>query len=535
MKGNFNYRIIMITKIKIFKGGNKEKAIVYETYKIWEGFFLQEKAQLERNLKPSNVWALALGSIIGFGCFVLPGDWMRIAGPLGAAIGLALGGLLMMVIGNSYGFMVKTIPVAGGEFAYSYSTFGRYHAYFCGWLLSLGYFSIVPINATAIPILGQFILPDIFSQYYLYTIAGWDVHLADVVVASVAILFFGYMNYRGADVVGQFQLLMVVILVGSVFLLAGGAVISPGATFSNWQPLFAPGNSAIAGILAIVAISPWLFVGFDTIPQAAEEFNFSPKQGRNLIFLAIFFGAIMYVLVTLSTAIAHPWQELLGASPIWATGQAMTDMLGPIGLAILVAGVLMGIFTGINGFYMASSRLLFGMSRAKILPEWFSKIHPKHNTPSNAVLFVMVIALIAPWFGRAVISWIVDMCAVGTAVGYGYTAFSAYILSGKAGNEEDRKGRAFHLFGSLASLTFLVLLLVPGMPAFLSIPSWVALGVWLGLGAIFYLVKVGEYKKIPDNELDQLILGENAQAIRKNFNGKANAKISVAPKQGRTR
>ncbi len=199
----------------------------------------------------------------------------------------------------------------------------------------------------------------------------------------------------------------------------------------------------------------------------------------------------------------------------------MTDMIGPIGLAILVAGVLMGIFTGINGFFMASSRLLFGMSRAKILPSWFSKLHPKHNTPSNAVLFVMVMALIAPWFGRAVISWIVDMCAVGTAVGYGYTSYSAYILSGKPGYEADRKGRFLYLFGTLASLTFLVLLLVPGMPAFLSMPSWIALGVWLGLGAIFYLVKVGEYKKIPQGELDHLILGENALVIRGNFNSKA--------------
>ncbi len=101
----------------------------------------------------------------------------------------------------------------------------------------------------------------------------------------------------------------------AVFLLAGGAVISPSATFSNMQPLFAPGNSAIAGILSIVAISPWLFVGFDTIPQAAEEFNFSPKQGRNLIFFAIFFGAIMYVIVTLSTALCSSMAGIISCKP----------------------------------------------------------------------------------------------------------------------------------------------------------------------------------------------------------------------------
>jgi amino acid permease len=91
---------------------------------------MEERLQLEKTLKPSNVWAVALGTIIGFGCFILPGDWIPQAGPMGVALGFFFGGLMMIVIGRSYGFMVRNFPVAGGEFAYSYQGFGRNHAWF---------------------------------------------------------------------------------------------------------------------------------------------------------------------------------------------------------------------------------------------------------------------------------------------------------------------------------------------------------------------------------------------------------------------
>lgn len=97
---------------------------------------------------------------------------MEKAGPLGAIIGLTLGGLAMLVIAKSYGYMVQKVPVSGGEFAYAYNGFGRYHAYVCGWLLTLGYLSIVPLNATALSLLAKFIAPDLFTTGYLYSLVA---------------------------------------------------------------------------------------------------------------------------------------------------------------------------------------------------------------------------------------------------------------------------------------------------------------------------------------------------------------------------
>ena len=126
---------------------------------------------------------------------------------------------------------------------------------------------------------------------------------------------------------------------------------------------------------------------------------------------AILAGAGMYVVVLLSTGVVLPWRELLAGEPAWATGVTVRASLGTGGVTVLSVAVAMAIFTGINGFFMASSRLLFSMGRARLLPAWFGAIDPARGTPRNALLFTGAVSLLAPWFGREAIVWVVDMAA----------------------------------------------------------------------------------------------------------------------------
>ena len=454
-------------------------------------------------MKPLQVGTLSLGCIIGFGCFVLPGDFLATAGPIGAVLGVLLGGAAMLIIARSYGVMVRAFPVAGAEFAYAYHACGRYHAYVCGWFLALGYLSIVPLNATALAVLGKFIAPQVFARGYLYTVAGFEVFAGEVLLAGAAIAVVGLFQTRGVRGVGNLQVAMTALLVGGVLVIGLGTPASGVASSANLEPYFAPDRGPLAGVLAMLAIAPFLYVGFDTLPQAAEEFNFSPRLGLRLITLSIGAGVIMYAVLILATAAVMPWQSLVAGEPLWATGDAVRASLGPVGLAVLATAVTMAVFTGINGFFMASSRLLFGMGRAKLLPAWFAQVHPTHRTPANAILFVGLVSLAAPWFGREVIVWVVDMASLGTAFGYGYTCFAAVrIWRTDAGGGD----RWLGLTGVVLSVGFIVLLTAPGMPGFMAAPSWIALGAWVALGLALFARTAGHYRTLPARELDHLIL-----------------------------
>ena len=324
----------------------------------------------------------------------------------------------MLLIVESYAPLVERFPVAGAEFAHAYYAAGRYHAYLCGWFLTLGYLSIIPLNATALALLGKFLAPELFARGLLYSVAGWNVYLGEVLLASTAILLVGYFNYRSVRSVGVFQLVLTSVLVATVVLIAIGTLLSPESTVDNFRPLFSSERTPVAGILAMVAVAPWLYVGFDTLPQAAEELSFSHKQTRRLMVVSILAGRGD---VCHGTALHRGRRTVARARRgrlTVADGATVRRTLGPIGLTILGLAVGAGIFTGINGFYLASSRLLFSMGRAKLLPASFGRIHPEHGTPHVAIAFACVVSLLAPWFGRQALLWVVDMSALGTAFGY---------------------------------------------------------------------------------------------------------------------
>ena len=181
-----------------------------------------------------------------------------------------------------------------------------------------------------------------------------------------------------------------------------------------------------------------------------------------------------------------PWERFLAEGYDWPTGEAVEFIMGKAGLIFLGIALICAVLSGIIGFYMATSRLLYSMSREKALPAWFGKIEPKSKTPKNAILFIMAISLTAPWFGREVLGWIVDMSSIGAAIGYGYTCLAT--LRTLKANPQDRKPllKVLAIVGALFSLLFVLLLLLPGMPSYLAPESRICLVIWSILGIVFY-------------------------------------------------
>ncbi len=476
---------------------------------------MEERTTLNKTLKPHWVWAIALGSAIGWGAFVQPINWMESAGPLGVIIGFTIGAALMMLIAVSYGFLIRSFPVSGGEFAYAFISMGRTHAFISAWFLTLGYICIVALNASAFALMFKYVFPAIIEVFPLYTIAGWHVYGMEIIIATVALVVFGFFNIRGTGLSGRMQFIFALVMVLTVVGITMAIGIQPGTELADIQPHFPSDKTAIAAIISIVAIAPWAFVGFDAVPQAAEEFDFPARKAFMLIIFAILFAAIIYALMILATAMAAPWQDVAAEGHLWGTAIVIQESLGTIGLVVLVISLSMGIFTGLNGFTMAASRLLFAMARAKILPKSFEKVHPKYGTPHIAVIFTILLSALAPWFGREALEWVVDMSSIGVSIAYFYTCLTAFKLFkwdqrdviDRTKQEAAPVKKIISLIGMIASLVFVALLLVPGSPAFLGMESRITLIIWIVIGIIFYLFKRKEYNAIPEEELNYLILG----------------------------
>ena len=143
------------------------------------------------------------------------------------------------------------------------------------------------------------------------------------------------------------------------------------------------------------------------------------------------------------------------------------------------------------GFYLASSRLMYSMSRDGYLPAWFGKVDPRYGTPKNAMIFCILISLSGPILGREALGWFVDMSAIGASIGYFFTSASTLVTARRDG---DGTGflKAMATAGVVFSAVFMILQLIP-IPGLNGVhfgkESYIMLVVWIAIGAIFYAMQ----------------------------------------------
>lgn len=466
---------------------------------------------LQKQLSPTHVWAIAFGCIIGWGSFINPGKkFLPNSGVAGTAIAMLLGALVMIIIAFSYAYMVPKYPKAGGEFTFAKNCFGKNAAFLCGWFLVVAYLTNVPMNSTAIGLIVDGIdgSADILKFGWHYQIAGFDVWMGETLLASFILVLLGVLNILGVKKAGFIQMLLASMLAICAFTLCVAGVISSKAKGINMQPIWGfdkyaaieagttvenigeyANKNVLAAILATFAIAPWAYVGFDTIPQAAEEFKFSYKKVMRIMCVAIIFGCFVYTSNnTVAAAALDNWPERVMAGE-WVLLVAAEELLGTFGKVLIGLGVSCAVLSGMMGFYLASSRLMYSMSREGYLPEWLGKIDERHQTPKNAMVFCILISLSGPILGREALGWFVDMSAIGASIGYFFTAASTLVRMKKDG-DGSLKLKVLAIVGLGFSVMFMVLQLIP-IPGLKGVhfgkESYIMLIIWILIGIVFYI------------------------------------------------
>ena len=252
-------------------------------------------------------------------------------------------------------------------------------------------------------------------------------------------------------------------------------------------------------------MTPWLYMGFDVIPQSAEEYNFTPRKALVLMIVAMAVVFVVYNLMMVIACSYAPWEDMLAMGNFWNLGWAVENYLGRPGLLVMGLAMILGIFSGINAFFTTSSRVLYSMGRVDALPEAFGKLN-KNGVPSTAIIFMMVTACIAPFAGRQLISWIVDMLSLGMAVCYTYACISAAIV---AKRNNDKLAFFFGSFSAVVAVICVLLEIIPGSPGFLSVEALIALGIWAGLGVVFYLINRKNY--LASDKIEELAAEASAE------------------------
>ncbi|HEY3314330.1 MAG TPA: amino acid permease [Bacillota bacterium] len=299
----------------------------------------------------------------------------------GTPAAFAMTGLIYVFIGLAYTELAATYPVAGGGHYYTLRGLGDFLGFTSGWALLLDFTIDVSLFALSAAGYVNFFFPALQKQPWL------------AIEAVLGIGFLIFLNLRGiressrmneifcaADMVNE----SVIILFGFLF------AFNPDFFTYQFVNQFPSRHDFLYGA-SIAIIS---FVGLESISQAAEE-TLRPATIVPRTSLALIFTVLIYALSfsILSLGIL-PWQVI-------AANQG--DPVAVLAKHIPIIGFIAGPFTAIlaatlvfasaNTGVMGYSRITWSMSNFRLLPKWFSAVHPVHQTPYRTILVFSMIAI----------------------------------------------------------------------------------------------------------------------------------------------
>ena len=445
------------------------------------------------HLSALGAWAVAFGCAVGWDVLVLPWtDFLPKAGPAGTILGLAVASLVMVVIAWNFHYMMVKCPGIGGVYSYAKKAFGHDHGYICAWFLCLAYAAIVWADAEMLTVVLRYLIGgNPFHFGFLYQAAGFKVCLGDMVIVSVAMCIVAALIAR-RRVAAAVQVVIALMLAVGLIVCFGAAVAGHDGGVATMRPFFSPnGAGLLPQMFGVLMISPWLFVGIESVSCISAEFRFPVRRSFWIMAAAIAASVAAYVMAMLIPVLASGGEGAGWSAAVSQAGDAnfrafdmVKGVLGGAGPAVLGITLICSLFTNLLGNTVVASKLLAAMADDGAMPLWLGRSNVSLSA-RNAGFLIAAVAVASSALGLAVIDIIVDVALVGTAIAYAYTSAAVFKLAKRDG---DRVSAATGLAGLVIAAAIAVLFLSPAVSASMGTVSYLALVLWCIAGLVLFLL-----------------------------------------------
>lgn len=460
-----------------------------------------KKSEINKTLNALDVLMISFGAMIGWGWVISSGAWIYKSGVFGTITGFIIAGIMIYFLGLVYAELTTSMPKNGGCLLFSYKAFGEKISYICSWSMVLGYIGVVCFEACSLPTVIIYVYPN-FLKGYLYTIAGFEIYASWLIIAVFAAILITYINIKGIKTATLIQnILTSAIVITGISLIISSAI---NGSIDNLRPQIITGkdvNSQIRNIISIFMIAPFFLFGFDTITQTAEEIDIELKKIGKILILSIILAVSFYGLIVLAIGYAMNAYEI--SISLSKTGLVAADAIEKLFETqlmskVLILGGICGIVTSWNSFLIGGSRILYSMSMFSMIPHTFSKIDTKYKTPKNAIYLIGFLSIIAPFFGREMLNWIVNCASFACCIAYCIVSVSYLIIRKKYPNmNRPFSIKRWRIVGGISivmSTYMLVMFLIPNTGYSLCKEEIMIIIMWAFLGLSFYIYCKYKYK-----------------------------------------
>ncbi|MFE5736997.1 amino acid permease [Streptomyces celluloflavus] len=455
--------------------------------------------ELKKSLSALDLTVFGVGVVIGTGIFVLTGKIAKQQAGPSVAVAFVVAGAVCALAALCYAEFASTVPVAGSAYTFAYASLGELPAWIIGWDLILE----LALGCAVVAVGWSGYLRSLLDTAGLHlpeALAGthdgrfgFDLLACLLVVAVTAVLVLGMkLSSRvTAVIVGiKVTVVLLVIVAGSLFITAanyrpfippalptahGGGLTAP---LSQLMFGFTPSHFGVMGIFAAAAVVFFAFIGFDIVATAAEETRNPQRDVPRGILGSLAICTLLYVAVSIVVTGMVKYTELTTDAPL---ADAFKAVGHPFYAGVISFGAAIGLTSVCMILLLGQSRVFFAMSRDGLLPQFFSRVHPRFGTPyRSTVALGLVVAVVA---GFTSINELAELVNIGTLFAFVVVAVGVVLLR----RSRPDLPRAFRtplvpLIPAVSVLASLWLML--NLPA----ETWLRFAVWMVLGFGIYFV-----------------------------------------------
>jgi len=333
---------------------------------------------IQKKLNYFQTLAIIVGVVIGSGVFFKPAKVYGAAGSPGMGIlAWVAGGIITMAAALTLAELASAIPKTGGMFAYLKELYGESVSYLLGWVQTVIYF---PGTDAALAI--------IFA-----TQANFFIHMTDTqqkILAIALAIFLTAVNIISTQLVGKIQVVFTIAKLIPIFAIIVFGFIS--GTVHDYTPMVGATSTA-TGFGAAILGTLWAYSGWEAVCNVAGEVENPKKNLPKALIVGI--SVVMIAYIGINAAIVNVMPMEAVAASKTAASDAAVILFGPVGAAIISAGIMISIFGALNGFLLVGARVPYAMGKGKLLPfaDFFGK-ESKSGTPVNALIVQLVFTIL---------------------------------------------------------------------------------------------------------------------------------------------
>ena len=404
------------------------------------------------------LWGLGVGYVIS-GMYFGWNLGLEKGGTLGLAIATGFIILMYVAFTFSYAELACSLPRAGGAFVYAGRALGPDLGFIAGMAQNIEFIFAPPAIAFAIGAYFNLFFPQ----------------LPIIGIAIFVYLAFTALNIYGIKAAASFELFITVLAVGELLLFAG--VTLPHFSAAKFMEDAFPNRWS--GVFAAIPFAIWFFLGIEGVANVAEE-TINPQKTILKGFGSAILTLVVLCLLSFSGSVGVAgWKAV-----VYTADGSASDSPLPLALAHIVSGDnilyhllitvgLFGLVASFHGIILAAGRSSFEFGRAGHAPQPLGRIHPKFQTPANALLVNMLIGIVALLTGKT--AEIITLSVFG--------ALTLYILSMVALLRLRKKEPALERPFKVPLFPFL-----PMMALVIAVISFIAMSIYNFKLVIGYLV-----------------------------------------------